>query len=90
MSQKNRLKGGNIDTLSTILISIAPSLSAIITVIAGVIKNSMMVKKVNENTEIIVTNATKKLEQAYKDIAVLKSKIASIEKIMIAEKETNK
>lgn len=78
------------DTLSTILIAIAPSLSAIITVIAGVIKNSMMVKKVNENTEIIVTNATKKLEQAYKDIAVLKSKIASIEKIMIAEKEKKK
>ena len=78
------------DTLSTILIAIAPSLSAIITVIAGVIKNSMMVKKVNENTKIIVTNATKKLEQAYKDIAILKSKIASIEKIMIEEKEKKK
>ncbi len=78
------------DTLSTILIAIAPSLSAIITVIAGIVKNSMMVKKVNENTGIIVTNATKKLEQAYKDIAILKSKIASIEKIMIEEKEKKK
>ena len=77
----------NLDTFTTILVAIAPALSAIVTIIAGVVN---IRNKVNST----MSNNIKQVEQinsqsAY-DISIIKSKLASIENQMSKLKKGGK
>ncbi len=74
----------NIETISQVLIMVAPALSAIATIIGGVVWFAKNAKKTTEKT---VSSIKDKQMQEAKDIATIKSKIASIEKYLIDKKE---
>ena len=74
----------NIETIAQVLIMVAPALSAIATIIGGVVWFAKNAKKTTEKT---VSSIKDKQMQEAKDIATIKSKIASIEKYLINKKE---
>lgn len=74
----------NINTVAQILVMIAPSLSAIATIIGGIV---WFAKNAKKNTTKSVDAIKDRQSQEAKDIAIIKSKIASIEKHLIDKKE---
>lgn len=74
----------NIETIAQVLIMVAPALSAIATIIGGVVWFAKNAKKTTEKT---VSSIKDKQMQEAKDIATIKSKIASIEKYLTDKKE---
>lgn len=77
----------NLDTFTTILVAIAPALSAIVTIIAGVVNirnkvNSTMSKNIKQVEQI-------NSQSAY-DISIIKSKLSSIENQMSKLKKGGK
>lgn len=74
-------------TLQTVLIAVAPSVSAIITMIGGIIYTVRKIKALSKKSDKALLESETKLQKAYKDIAIIKAKCESMEKIMIEEKE---
>lgn len=76
----------NLDTLTTILIALAPTITAIASLVAGIAYIVKLFKKgkiyVSEN----IGTVKNKTEKASEDIALIKTKIASIEKHLSEEK----
>lgn len=79
-----------IDTISLVLIAMAPAISAICTILAGIFALIKSTKAMKNNTQTQIDKATQKLEKAYNDIAVIKAKIESVEKRLNEEKEQRK
>ena len=79
----------NLDTFTTILVSIVPALTAVATIIGGLIKIASMLKKNTKDTADKIEDKTSKLEKSFDDIAMLKTKINSIEKYLV-DKERKK
>lgn len=77
----------NISTWAIVLIATVPSLSAGLTIIGGVLKVLQYIKnlKKEHNKELEISNT--KLLRTYDNIAQMKTKIASIEKLLIEQKE---
>lgn len=77
----------DLNTTTTLLIALAPSISAILTIIGCLVSIVRGFKKIlkNKDKEIIDTN--NKLAKAYDDIAVMKTKIASIEKHLVKKEK---
>ena len=77
----------NLETYTTVLIALAPALTAIISIIVGVVK---MVKEIraakrenqNENKKL-----TDSLKKTVEDIGVIKSRMTEIEKAIVEEKK---
>ena len=77
----------DLETYSTVLIALAPALTAIISIIVGVVK---MVKEIraakrenqNENKKL-----TDSLKKTVEDIGVIKSRMTEIEKAIVEEKK---
>lgn len=81
----------DISVIEQILVMAAPSLSAIITIIAGKIADSIrekrLVNKALKESKNIVDSMDERNRRQSKDIAIIKTKIASIEKYLLEEKE---
>ena len=74
----------NISTEALVLLISSPALSAIITIIAGIIS---VARKHNKSVDKITAIASDRVNQTAKDIAIIKSKITSIENQMKKDKE---
>lgn len=79
----------NLDTFTTVLIAIVPALTAVATIVGGLVKIGGMLKKNTKDTTDRLEAKTNKMEKSFDDIAVLKAKINSIEKYLV-EKENQK
>lgn len=77
----------DLTTLQTVLIAIAPSVSAILTMIGGIIFTVGKIKAFSKDSDKKLVESETKLQKAYKDIAIIKAKCESMEKMMIEEKE---
>lgn len=77
----------DLNTISTVLLALAPSLTSVAMIIAGVINIARRVNSIKPTVSSELEKATIKLEQAYKDISILKTKVASMEKMMREQKE---
>lgn len=76
----------DLTTLQTVLVAVAPSFTAFCTVIAGLIKISSIMKKQKRISDSKLLDAETKLQKAYDNIAIIKAKCESMEKIMKGEK----
>lgn len=74
----------DINTFSQVLVSIVPALSAIATIVGGII---WFARKAERSTKKAVDSIKDKQNQEAKDIAIMKTKIASIEKYLIDKKD---
>lgn len=74
----------NISIEALILLISSPAVSAIITIIAGIISVS---RKHNKDVDKITAIASDRVNQTAKDVAVIKSKLTSIENQMKKNKE---
>lgn len=81
----------DISTIEQVLVLAAPSLSAIITIIAGKIADSIrekrIVNKALKESKAIVEGIDERNKKQVKDIAIMKTKISSIENYLLEEKE---
>ena len=76
----------NIETVTTILIAIAPALASIAAIVGGIVKMAAMLKKSNEENTASLEAKTDKMEKAFKEMAILKTKIESVEKYLLENK----
>ena len=76
----------NIDIVTTILIAIAPALASIAAIVGGIVKMAAMLKKSNEENTASLEAKTDKMEKAFKDMAILKTKVESVEKYLLENK----
>lgn len=79
-----------LNTWTTVLIAIAPAISAIITILAGLLKISNIIKKLNRNHNEQEKKANAKLIKNCDDIAKINARLTSIEKYLLEEKENRK
>ena len=77
----------NIETVTTILIAIAPALASIAAIVGGIVKMAAMLKKSNEENTASLEAKTDKMEKAFKDMAILKTKVESIEMYLLENKK---
>lgn len=78
-----------LDTLTSILVLIAPALASIMAIIAGFLNVVKVVKGFKNDSDKRVENFELKNKKAYDDIATVKTKLASIEKYLM-DKEGKK
>ena len=77
----------DLETYSTVLIALAPALTAIISIIVGVVKMVKEIrtaKKENQNENKKLTDSLKKTVE---DIGVIKSRMTEIEKAIVEERK---
>lgn len=79
-----------LETWTTLLIAIAPAVSAVVAIISGCLAVIRKFKKVTDNANERAKEANEKLLKAYKDLATLKTKVESIEKYLVEQKEKKK
>lgn len=72
----------DLTTFETILVAVAPALSSVLTIIACVINMAIKFKKIVKNSDEKVAEANAKVQKAYKDIAIIKAKCESMEKVL--------
>lgn len=78
-----------LDTLTSILVLIAPALASIMAIIAGFLNVVKVVKGFKSDSDKRVENFELKNKKAYDDIATIKTKLASIEQYLM-DKEGKK
>ena len=71
-----------INTITTILIAIAPAISAVITVVLGFIALIKSLRTIHKNNVDTVIQSQIKLQNVEKKINTVNSKLASIEKFL--------
>ena len=80
----------DISTVATVLVAVVPSFSAICAIVGGIIvmggKIKSALKKCEDDSASKIKETTSKLNKAYEDIAIMKSKIVSLEKHLLEEK----
>lgn len=77
----------DLTTLETVLLAIAPSFASIVTCIGSVIKICFVYKKKIKEEQDSVKKEKEKNLKLSNDIAKIKSKLESIEKVLIETKE---
>lgn len=78
-----------LDTLTSILVLIAPALASIMAIIAGFLNVVKVVKGFKSDSDKRIDNFELKNKKAYDDIATVKTKLASIEQYLM-DKEGKK
>lgn len=78
-----------LDTLTSILVLIAPALASIMAIIAGFLNVVKVVKGFKSDSDKRIENFELKNKKAYDDIATVKTKLASIEQYLM-DKEGKK
>ena len=76
----------NLETVTTILIAIAPALASIAAIVCGIVKMTAMLRRSNEENTASLEAKTDKMEKAFKDMAILKTKVESVEKYLLENK----
>ena len=88
----------NVETVTTVLIAAAPAIAAISAMIIGIVKMitalknfivqiMAMLKRSNEENTARLEAKTDKMEKAFKDMAILKTKVESIEMYLLENKK---
>ena len=77
----------DISNIANILIQVVPSVSACLTILGCCMAIFIKFKKLVKRKDSEIETANQRLIKAYSDIAVLKSKITSIEKYLLDKKE---
>lgn len=88
----------NVETVTTVLIAAAPAIAAISAMIIGIVKMitalknfivqiMAMLKRSNEENTANLEAKTDKMEKAFKDMAILKTKVESIEMYLLENKK---
>lgn len=80
----------NIDIITTALVAIAPAFSAIITIITSILVLNKKIKEYKDNADTKIIESNKRALKSYNDIAILKTKMESMEKYLIEKKEREK
>lgn len=80
----------NIDIITTVLVAIAPAFSSIITIITSILVLNKKIKEYKEKADERVIDTNTKALKSYNDIAVIKTKMESMEKYLIEKKEREK
>lgn len=76
----------NIDTITTVLMIIAPSVSSILTVLLGFVALVKSIKSIkNNNIETVIKN-NERIQNLEKKLNTANSKLASIEKFLQEKK----
>lgn len=70
----------DLNTTTTLLLALAPAISAILTILGGLFAIVKHFKKIISKKDKDLEISNNKLAKAYDDIAIMKTKIASIEK----------
>lgn len=78
-----------LDTLTSILVLIAPALASIMAIIAGFLNVVKVVKGFKSDSDKRIENFELKNKKAYDDIATVKTKLGSIEQYLM-DKEGKK
>lgn len=76
-------------TLSTILVAVAPAISAVLTILVSALKVCSTIRKIKKESDNKLLESNARLEKAYDNIAIMQTKLASIEKYLV-EKEDKK
>ena len=77
----------NVETVTTVLIAAAPALAAIAAIVGGIVKMTAMLRRSNEENTASLEAKTNKMEKAFKDMAILKTKVESIEMYLLENKK---
>lgn len=76
-----------IETISTILIAAAPAISAVLVILGGIIKIVRVCKKTVASASENNQAAIEKLDNLEKQVGLLKTKLTSLEKCILKDKE---
>lgn len=79
-----------LDTVTTVLVAVAPAVTVAVTITGGITKIKSMFKKEEEKRLAELERKTAKMEKSFDDIAIIKTKTESIEKHLLNEKERKK
>lgn len=81
----------SVETIKELLVLIAPSLSAIATIIGGIVyfarSSKKSADKSRKETSKEVSNLSSTQAKQQKDIAIIKTKVTSIENYLLEQKE---
>ena len=77
-------------TLSTILVAVAPAISAVLTILVAALKVCSTIKKIKKESDNKLLESNARLEKAYDNIAIMQSKLASIEKYLVQKEDKKK
>ena len=76
----------NIETVTTILIAITPAFASIAAIVGGIVKITSIFKRISEENAARLEAKTDKMEKVFKDMAILKTKVESVEKYLLENK----
>ena len=77
----------DLTAVQTMLIAIAPSFAAIVTIIGCMIRFFQVIRKKDKIADEKLTEAESKLAKAYDDLAKIKAKVSSMESCLVEMKE---
>lgn len=77
----------DLTVLETTLVAIAPAFASVLTILGSLINIKRQIKKLKTESNEDLVKAESKLAKAYNDIAIMKAKLESLEKIAIKYKE---
>ena len=76
-----------LSTWATILMAVAPSISAILTVICGFVALVRTIKSINGKNDETVGTSLRKVKDLERKLNIANNKLASIERLLIEEKD---
>lgn len=76
----------NLDNFTTVLVALVPSLTAVMTIVGGIIKVIQLNKKNQAQNNKMLEEKLIKMEKSFNDTAIIKTKIESIEKYLLDHK----
>lgn len=77
----------DLTTIETVLVAIAPSIASVITIIGAMVNIHIKIKSMQVESNDKLLKAETKLAKAYNDIATIKAKCESLEKIISKERK---
>lgn len=80
----------NIDAITTVLIAVVPTISAVVTTGLGFTGLVKTIKSLHKNNDDTVSKSTAKIERMEKKLNTINTKLASIEQYLVEQKEKRK
>lgn len=77
----------DLETYTTVLIALAPALTAIISIIVGVVKMVKEIRAAKKENRDENKKLTDSLKKTVEDIGVIKSRMTEIEKAIVEERK---
>ena len=77
----------DLTVLETVLVAIAPAFASVVTILGSLVNIKLQIKKLKKESNEDLVKAESKLAKAYNDIATMKAKLESLEKIAVKYKE---